>query len=261
MYEVKEEDAEGNVALIYSDLRKSLNIKVVNTIWRYLATIDGGLEWVWNSSKTLYMSGKLEKVQSQIIKNIQIQDLPEIPEYILNSIGIKKEEKLEIIRIIEKYNTGNCKNLIGLSAFLKAYDKTVFLKENILLESKITQNDVPYLIDKQTWKLINSLSKMFVNTNNYIPFPPGLYMELSRWPSFLSLMWGMFSGLEKKLFENNISSLNKKTEIIIEPLLSDINLKDKPNNENDIIIPIHNLVTVVIPKMIVVGSMLKKSLS
>jgi len=75
------------------------------------------------------------------------------------------------------------------------------------------------------------------------------------------LMWGIFSGLEKKLFENNISSLNKKTEIIIEPLLSDINLKDKPNNENDIIIPIHNLVTVVIPKMIVVGSMLKKSLS
>ena len=57
-HEIKEEDAEGNVAYIYSDLRKSLNIEVVNTIWRYLATIDGGLEWVWISSKKLYMSTK-----------------------------------------------------------------------------------------------------------------------------------------------------------------------------------------------------------
>ena len=126
MYEIKEEDAQGNVALNYSDLRKSLNIKVVNTIWRYLATIDGGLEWVWNSSKKLYKSGKLEKVQSQIIENIQIHDLTPIPDYILNSIGIKKEEKLEILQILNKYNIGNSKNLIGLSSFLKAYDSKIF---------------------------------------------------------------------------------------------------------------------------------------
>ena len=30
MYEIKEEDATGHISLIYSDLRKSLNIKVVN---------------------------------------------------------------------------------------------------------------------------------------------------------------------------------------------------------------------------------------
>ncbi|MDC3410046.1 hypothetical protein OAY88_01785, partial [Alphaproteobacteria bacterium] len=106
MYQIKEEDAQGNIASIYSDLRKSLNLKVVNTIWRYLATIDGGLEWVWDSSKTLYISGKLEKVQSQIIDSIQTQKLPQIPDHILKSIDIKKEEKIEIIKIIEKYNTG-----------------------------------------------------------------------------------------------------------------------------------------------------------
>ena len=36
LYEIKEEDAEGNVAYIYSDLRKSLNIEVVNTICEIL---------------------------------------------------------------------------------------------------------------------------------------------------------------------------------------------------------------------------------
>ena len=261
MYEIKEEDAQGNVALIYSDLRKSLNIKVVNTIWRYLATIDGGLEWVWNSSKKLYKSGKLEKVQSQIIENIQIHDLTPIPDYILSSIGIKKEEKLEILQIINKYNIGNSKNLIGLSSFLKAYDSKIFLKKNILIENKVFQNDASNLIKQDTWKSINSLSKMFVNSNDYIPFPPGLYIELARWPSFLSLIWGMFSGLDIKLFQNDISSLNKRTEAIIDPFINDINIIKKPNNRIDVNIPIHNLTTVVIPKMIIVGTMLKKSLS
>ena len=47
---------------------------------------------------------------------------------------------------------------------------------------------------------------------------------------------------------------------MIEPLLNDINIKTNPNNIIDINIPIHNLTTVVIPKMIIVGTMLKNSL-
>ena len=143
---------------------------------------------------------------------------------------------------------------------IKINNSNIFLKDNILLESKITQNDISHLISKETFASINSLSEMFINTNEYIPFPPGLYVELSKWPSFLSLIWGMFSGLDKSLFKNNMSFLNKRTEIMIEPLLNDINIKTNPNNKVDINIPIHNLVTVVIPKMLVVGVMLKNSL-
>ena len=136
-----------------------------------------------------------------------------------------------------------------------------FFKKNILIENKVFQNDESSLIKQETWKSINSLSKMFVNSNDYIPFPPGLYMELGRWPSFLSLIWGMFSVLHIKLFQNDISSLNKRTEAIIDPFLNDINIIKKPDNIIDINIPIHILTIVVIPKMIIVGTMLKKSLS
>ena len=61
LHEIKEEDAEGNMVYIYSDLRKSLNIEVVNTIWRYLATIDGCLEWVWSSSKNYICLASLKR--------------------------------------------------------------------------------------------------------------------------------------------------------------------------------------------------------
>ena len=260
MYEIKEEDATGHIALIYSDLRKSLNIKVVNTIWRYLATIDGGLEWVWNSSKTLYMSGKLEKVQPKIIENIQTQKLLRITDDILKSINITKEDKLEIIQITEKYNKGNSMNVIGLSSFLKAYDKKILSRGNILLKIKAPLN-ISGSFSQETLTDINSLTEIFVNTNEYIPFPPGLYIELARWPSFLSLILEMFSGLDKTLFQNDIQSLNKKTETFIEPFLNEIIIKSNPQNKDEINIPIHNLVTVAIPKMLLIGKILKKSLS
>ena len=57
--------------------------------------------------KKLYMSGKLETVKPHIEESIQFQNLPKIPDNILKSIGIYKEEKLQIKKTIEKYNVGN----------------------------------------------------------------------------------------------------------------------------------------------------------
>jgi len=265
MYEIKEVDASGEIADIYNDLRQSLNIKVVNTIWRYLATIDGGLNWVWYSSKELYMSGKLENVQEKIIDNVEFQELPSIPDHILISIGINEKDKLEIIQIIKKYNIGNAKNMIGLSCFLKTYDKNIFTKPNILLENEISINnflDMSDITDKNTYQLIKSLSQMFVNTDHYIPFPPGLYIELAKWPNFLSLVWAMLSGLKNNSpLPKYTAILNQRAKKIIEPLLSDMIVMSIPKNKDDVIAPIHNLVAVVMPKMIMVGNMLFKSLS
>jgi hypothetical protein len=55
--------------------------------------------------------------------------------------------------------------------------------------------------------------------------------------------------------------LNQKAEKIIEPLLENMIIKSIPKNKNDVTVPIHNLVTVVMPKMIMVGNMLFNSLS
>ena len=103
---------------------------------------------------------------------------------------------------------------------------------------------------------------MFINTNHYIPFPPGLYIELARWPNFLSLVWAMLSGLKKNNhLPKYTATLNQKAEKIIEPLLENMIIKSIPENKKDVMVPIHNLVTIVMPKMIMVGHMLINSLS
>jgi hypothetical protein len=103
---------------------------------------------------------------------------------------------------------------------------------------------------------------MFVNTDHYIPFPPGLYIELAKWPNFLSLVWAMLSGLKiNSPLPKYTAILNQRAKKIIEPLLNDMIVKSIPKNKDDVIAPIHNLVTVVMPKMIMVGNMLFNSLS
>ena len=44
---VTEQNAEGQVAEIYQDIRATLGVPVVNLIWRHLATFPGALEWSW----------------------------------------------------------------------------------------------------------------------------------------------------------------------------------------------------------------------
>ena len=56
MIEIPEKEAKGKVAEIYDDIRATLDISMVNTIWRNLALKEEVLEWVWYSLKPIYKS-------------------------------------------------------------------------------------------------------------------------------------------------------------------------------------------------------------
>jgi hypothetical protein len=45
--EIRQEDASAAVARIYSDIKRASGTPLVNLIYRHLATIPSGLEWVW----------------------------------------------------------------------------------------------------------------------------------------------------------------------------------------------------------------------
>ncbi len=52
---VLETAATGEIADIYSDIRKTLGTSVVNLIWRNLATIPDALLWTWSTVRPLYL--------------------------------------------------------------------------------------------------------------------------------------------------------------------------------------------------------------
>ena len=52
---VREDDAAGEIAKIFADIRNVLGTSVVNLIWRNLATMPGALEWTWSTVRPLYL--------------------------------------------------------------------------------------------------------------------------------------------------------------------------------------------------------------
>ena len=44
---ISEDEATGETAEIFTDIRATLGNGVVNLIWRHIATIEGALPWFW----------------------------------------------------------------------------------------------------------------------------------------------------------------------------------------------------------------------
>ena len=59
MFEVTEKEATGEVAEIYQDIRETMDMPFVNTIWRNFATKEGVLQWVWYSLNQSMSPGRL----------------------------------------------------------------------------------------------------------------------------------------------------------------------------------------------------------
>ena len=54
---IAEAAATGETAELFADIRATVGVRVVNLVWRHLATLDGALPWAWAAVKPLYLHG------------------------------------------------------------------------------------------------------------------------------------------------------------------------------------------------------------
>ncbi len=53
-----EADATGDIADIFADIRKTMELPLITSIWRILVDLDDGLSTAWNAAKPLYQTGQ-----------------------------------------------------------------------------------------------------------------------------------------------------------------------------------------------------------
>ena len=78
MFEVTEKEATGEVAEIYQDIRETMDMPFVNTIWRNFATKEGVLQWVWYSLKPIYESGAVAHYASELRSSLDVSSVSPI---------------------------------------------------------------------------------------------------------------------------------------------------------------------------------------
>jgi hypothetical protein len=103
---VAEAAATGETARLFADIRATVGARVVNLVWRHLATIDGGLPWTWGAVKPLYLKGVPDRAAIRFREGMQLPNLG----------SLAGPEPPSVDAVLASYDHSNTINLFALGA-------------------------------------------------------------------------------------------------------------------------------------------------
>jgi hypothetical protein len=105
---IAESAATGEIAALFADIRATVGVRVVNLVWRHLATLDGALPWAWQAVKPLYLQGMADRA---VVGFRQEMILP-----VLGSLA--GPEPASVDAVLASYDHSNTVNLFALGALV-----------------------------------------------------------------------------------------------------------------------------------------------
>ena len=205
---IDENEAVGVVADIFLDIRQTMKIPLVTSIWRGLADIDNSLETIWTMAKPIYQTEKVEKKLKAIISKIGLPLLSPLENDELENCGLTRQDWEQILIILKAYNRSNGMNMVALHAMIKLNFPKISV--NTKSNEKINWPEIRKLMHREqigdnTWDLICNVNSLCA-PNGKKSLIATLWRHLAHWPSFL------------KIINKKLKSLNK-TDILQSLLL------------------------------------------
>ena len=253
---ISEDQATGKTAEIFLDIKKTMQIPLITSIWRGLAGMNNSLEDVWILTKPIYLSGTPELALNHMLNSISFP----IPTKFNSEIFNEKDLK-HIKEIIKVYTKSNGMNLMALSAFIKSEYKPRVAISNIT--PKIVQANFPRLLNKEeisskNWEIVKKVNSLggIKNKDNHVAT---LWRHLSYWPNFLDKAYENI-----KIFELNGDLMKTQNEVLNYIENNGINLKRQKEKYTNINISTLNtiknyvLTTNQVIRMVVLGRIMLK---
>ena len=111
--EIREDEARGDVAATYGEIRETLGVPVVNYIWRHIATIEGGLSWCWPRIREAAPSihGMVPSVRKLADRLLERHD-----------VVLERPVPLPLgaMDVLDSYNRGNAWNFLSMALLAAA---------------------------------------------------------------------------------------------------------------------------------------------
>jgi hypothetical protein len=103
---VAEAAATGRTADLFADIRATVGVRVVNLVWRHLATMDGALPWAWAAVKPLYVEGIVDAAVGRFRQTMIVPRLA----------SLAGPESAGVDAVLASYDHSNTINLFALGA-------------------------------------------------------------------------------------------------------------------------------------------------
>jgi hypothetical protein len=176
---VTEAAATGETAELFADIRATVGVRVVNLVWRHLATIDGALPWAWSAVKPLYLQGMVDGAAGRFRETMSLP--------VLGSLA--GEQPRSVDDVLASYDHSNTMNLFALGALLAwlrgetteqgtPESGARMLAPDIVLPKLASAEDVA----PETWALVLRLNR-FGDPRQLIL--ASMYRHLAHAPAFL----------------------------------------------------------------------------
>jgi hypothetical protein len=197
---VLESAASGEIAQIYSDIRKTLGTSVVNLIWRNLATIPGALPWTWATVRPLYLGAAAGHAEAAR-RTLRLPKVPKLSADVLAAAGINGNAGKQIRTVLDSYHHTNALALVVLSALLERYDPGIAEAVDVteVAAPKPVRTELPALpsmaaLPGEVRHLIDELNGF--GEDGATDLIASMYRHLAYWPSYLAIIRTMLAPLQ-----------------------------------------------------------------
>ena len=188
--EVREQDATGEIATIYDEIRRLWAVPYVSSLQRHLATRPGWLEWTWAVLSPAFASGVAQAAAWRAAEGLTVPTLAPISRHALRVWGVDTDGEAAIRAACASFVRVSPVNLMlsGLLRRLLRGDRPTGIAS---VPRDWTPppllGPLPALVDPAA--LTPSQQAVLLSLGTMVgqqPFVPGLYRMLAAWPAFLA---------------------------------------------------------------------------
>lgn len=198
--EVSESDARGRVSDLYADIRETLQVPIVNTIYRRLAVMPEALEWAWHSIRPHIVSGAIphqaERLRRDVALSLQCTGIFNHPA----SFDLPPESTRCALEVVRAYDAANRLNLIAFTHLLNAphhrpRSRQSPVDEPLPGQIAATKSSAVHSTALMAMPLLDELPPEVgacvrrLNRHGEVAEPKsfaGLYLHLAHWPGLLA---------------------------------------------------------------------------
>ena len=218
---IVEADAVGETAALFTDIRTTLGVPVVNLIWRHLATIPDALPWAWSALKPHYESGAIASVAEALKQDIElplgIATSSALSKPALHAAGLCVADLERIAMILRSYERSNAMNIVAVEALRRHLAGASNAAPLLVSPPPPTRPDAitgtmphvlaPNEMTGETRDLVTALNRF----GGRVDVLPTMYRHLAHWPAYLALLHVLLAPLHA----------DGRLEILIEKTLAE----------------------------------------
>ena len=258
---IDEDKASGETAKIFSDIRNTMGIPLITSIWRGLAGMNNNLPKVWRLAKPIYKSGKPEKALFKMVEELNLPIPKTLKDSTIEKTNLNNEDLRNIKQIIKVYNRSNGMNLIALSALVMINFNPIEeqnTKPMYSLDGNFPNLMTKDIITSNTWNIIRKVNT-FGSPSGIDSQVATLWRHLAYWPNFLSLVHDELKPLQ------TAGIIEETLETVLKYIINKgIVLQQQPtkfhNIDDNVVTTITNYVHTKyqVIRMVTIGNMMEK---